>query len=177
MHILNKTHYTIINTLPQVSAATAPSSGRNSVVCSKQYYNIWLQILRYVIHGFTILFAFIWRPYLVHVILKRVKWSRYSPGVAHRVGRGIALLFHDCGIRRGWVVSSTPRPHFTLEKEPVPILQEAGWASGPVWTGGKSRPHRDSIPDRPSRSQSLYRLSYPAHKVIFKVKKFLHKTL
>jgi hypothetical protein len=28
---------------------------------------------------------------------------------------------------------------------------------------GKSRPHRDSIPDRPARSQSLYRLSYPAH--------------
>ena len=30
---------------------------------------------------------------------------------------------------------------------------------GPVWTGRKSRPHRDSIPDRPARSQSLYRLS------------------
>ena len=28
---------------------------------------------------------------------------------------------------------------------------------------GKSRPHRDSIPDRPARSQSLYRLSYTAH--------------
>ena len=28
---------------------------------------------------------------------------------------------------------------------------------------GKSRPHQDSIPDRPARSQSLYRLSYPAH--------------
>jgi len=28
---------------------------------------------------------------------------------------------------------------------------------------GKSRPHRDSIPHRPARSQSLYRLSYPAH--------------
>ena len=28
---------------------------------------------------------------------------------------------------------------------------------------GKSRPHRDSIPDRPARSQSLYRLSYAAH--------------
>ena len=50
--------------------------------------------------------------------------------------------------------SSTPRPHFTLGKDPVPILQEAGWAPGPVWTGGKSRPHRDSIPDRPARSQS-----------------------
>ena len=45
----------------------------------------------------------------------------------------------------------------------LPILQEAGWAPGPVWTGGKSRPHRDSIPGRPARSRSLYRLSYPAH--------------
>ena len=34
---------------------------------------------------------------------------------------------------------------------------------GPVWTGGKSRPHRDLIPDRPARSQSLYRLNYPAY--------------
>jgi len=35
------------------------------------------------------------------------------------------------------VVSSTPRPHFTTGKDPVPILQAAGWAPGPVWTGGK----------------------------------------
>ena len=48
-------------------------------------------------------------------------------------------------------------------KHPLPIVQEAGWASGPVWTGGKSRPHQDSIPDRPAPSQSLYRLSYRAH--------------
>jgi len=61
------------------------------------------------------------------------------------------------------VVNSTPRPHFTPGKDPVPIVQEVGWASGPVWTGGKTRLHRDSIPDRPARSQSLYRLSYPAH--------------
>ena len=85
----------------------------------------------------------------------KVKCSFYRPGVAQRVGRGIALLFHDCGTRRGWVVSSTPRPHFTPGKDPVPILQEAGWAPGPFSTGGKSRPHRDSIPDRPARSQSL----------------------
>ena len=38
------------------------------------------------------------------------------------------------------------------EKDPVPILQEAGWAPGPVWTCGKSHPHRDSISDRPARS-------------------------
>jgi len=79
-------------------------------------------------------------------------WSRCRPGMAQRLGRGIALLFHDRGTRRGWVVSSTPRPHFTSGKDPVPILQVAGWAPVPVWTGGKPRPHRDSIPDRPGRS-------------------------
>ena len=82
----------------------------------------------------------------------KVKWSSYRPGVAQRVDRGIALLFHDRGTRRGWVVSSTSRPHFTPEKDSVPILQEAGWAPGPVWTGEKSHPYRDSIPDRPARS-------------------------
>jgi len=50
-------------------------------------------------------------------------------------------------------------------KDPVPILQKAGWAPGPVWTNGESRSHRDSIPDRPARSQSLYRLSYPGHSI------------
>ena len=77
---------------------------------------------------------------------KKVKWSRYRPGVAQRVGRGIALLLHDRGTRRGWVISSTPRPHFTPGKDPVPIVQKAGWATGSVWTGGKSRPHRESKP-------------------------------
>ena len=95
----------------------------------------------------------------------KLKFPRYRPGVAQRVGRGITLLIHDRGTRRGWVVSSTPRPHFTPGKDPVPILQETGWASGPVWMDGKSHPHWDSIPDRPACSQSVYRLSYPAHTV------------
>ena len=47
----------------------------------------------------------------IHVKLK-VKCSRYRPGVAQRVGRGIALLFHDSGTRRGeW---SAARPGRTL---------------------------------------------------------------
>jgi len=41
----------------------------------------------------------------------KVKWPRYRPGVAQRVDRSIALLFHDRSTRRWWVVSSTPRPH------------------------------------------------------------------
>jgi len=82
----------------------------------------------------------------------KVKWSRYRSGVAQRVGRGIALLFHDRATRREWVVSSTPRPHFTPGKEPVRIWQEAGCTWGLIWTGGKSHPHRDSIPNSPARS-------------------------
>jgi len=50
--------------------------------------------------------------------------------------------------------AARPGCTFTPGKDKVPIVQEAGWAPGPVWTGGKSRPHRDLIPDRPARSQS-----------------------
>jgi hypothetical protein len=75
-----------------------------------------------------------------------VKCSRYRPCVAQRVGIVIALHFHDRGTGRGWMVSSTPCPNFTPRIDPVPILQEVGWAPGLVWTCGKSRPHQDSIP-------------------------------
>jgi len=67
----------------------------------------------------------------LHVKVK-VKWSRYRPGVAQRVGRGIALLLYDRGTRRGWVVSSTPRPHFAPGKD--------FRASGPVWRAEKLVP-------------------------------------
>jgi hypothetical protein len=57
---------------------------------------------------------------------------------AHRESRGIALPFLDHGTRRGWGVSVTPRPIFTPGKEPVPVVQETGWAPGPVWTGAEN---------------------------------------
>jgi len=54
----------------------------------------------------------------------------------------------------------------TPGKDPVPIVQEAGWAPGPVWTDTENlAPTRIRSPDRPARSQSLYRLSYPAQHV------------
>jgi hypothetical protein len=38
------------------------------------------------------------------------------------------------------------------------------WAPGPVWTGAKNlAPTGFRSPDRPARSQSLYRLSYRTH--------------
>jgi hypothetical protein len=37
-----------------------------------------------------------------------------------------------------------PRPLSTPGKDPVPLVQEAGWAPGPVWTGAENlAPHRD----------------------------------
>ena len=56
-----------------------------------------------------------------------------------------------------------PQPLFTLGKDPVPIVLEAGWAPGPVWTGAEILALTGiRSPDRPARSQSLYRLHYPA---------------
>jgi len=65
---------------------------------------------------------------------------------AHRGSRGITLLFLDHGTRSGWGFSVTPRPLFTPGKDPVSIVQEAGWALGPVWTGVENLAPRGSIP-------------------------------
>ena len=73
------------------------------------------------------------------------------------------LWLRGWALEGGWVLCSMPRRYFTPGKDPVPIVQEAGWAPGPFRTGGKSRPTGIRSPDRPARSQSLYRLSYPAH--------------
>jgi len=51
---------------------------------------------------------------------------------AHRGSRGTTLPFHDHGARRRWGVSLTPRLLFIPVKDPVPIVQEAGWAPGKV---------------------------------------------
>ena len=89
--------------------------------------------------------------FYIYIYIK-VQCSRYRPSVAQRMGRGIALQFHDRGTRMGCVVSSTPQPHFTLRKTRYPFYRRVG---GP------------QIPDHPARSQPLYRLSYPAHHIIY----------
>ena len=60
---------------------------------------------------------------------------------------------------------SASRPGRSLPpgKDPVPIVQEAGWALGPVWTGAENLAFTGIRPfDRAARSQSLYRLRYLA---------------
>jgi hypothetical protein len=55
----------------------------------------------------------------------------------------------------GWVVNATPWPLYPRGRDAVP-------ASGPVWTGAENLvPTENRSPDRPARSESLYRLRYP----------------
>ena len=68
--------------------------------------------------------------------LVKVKWSRYRSGVVQRVGRGIALLFHDRGTRRVWAVSRTTRPHFTPEKDRYPFYRRL---NGPQGRSGRAK--------------------------------------
>ena len=105
------------------------------------------------------------------VIVKKVKWTlvqalRLCTGrTTHRGSRGIALPFLDHGTRSGWGVSLTPRPLFTPGgKTRYPLYRRLGGLqdrSGQVQENFARTGIRS--PDRPARSQSLYRLSYPAH--------------
>jgi hypothetical protein len=77
--------------------------------------------------------------------------------------RGIALLFLDLCARRGWVVSAMPRPLYPQERPGIHCT--GGWVgvrAGLDVCEKSPSPTRIRSPDRPARSQSLYRLSYPA---------------
>jgi hypothetical protein len=59
----------------------------------------------------------------------------------------------------GWGQTHAPAAS-TLGKDPVPIVQEAGWAPGPVWTGAENlAASRIRFPDRPACGQLLCRMS------------------
>ena len=102
---------------------------------------------------------------LVKVKVTLVQALRLCTGRTAHVGRrGIALPFLDRSTRRRWGVNVVLQPLFTPGKDPVPIVQEAGWAPGPVWTGAENlAPTRIRSPDLPACSKSLYRLSYRSH--------------
>ena len=50
-----------------------------------------------------------------------------------------------------------PDHDFTPGKDPVNIVQEAGWTPGPVWTGAENLASTGiPSPERRARRQSLY---------------------
>ena len=89
-----------------------------------------------------VLYSYLWMSHLSDAVSVKVKVKvtlvqalRLCTGhTAHSGSKGIALLFHDHGTRRGWGVSVTLRPLFIPGKDLVPLVQEAGWALGLVWT-------------------------------------------
>jgi hypothetical protein len=59
------------------------------------------------------------------------------------------------------MVNATPWPLYPRERDPVLILQEAGSASGAVWTVCKKLAYIGcESPEHPVRSEFLYQLSY-----------------
>jgi hypothetical protein len=63
----------------------------------------------------------------------------------------------------GWLVTATPSPLHPQEGVSVVLVQNDVWTSGPVWTGAQDiTPTGVRTPNRPARSESLYRLRSPA---------------
>jgi hypothetical protein len=89
----------------------------------------------------------------------KIKFALEQATKAQRGGRGITTLSLTLLLDGGrW---STPRPdRFTPGKDPVPIVRRVG---GPQCRSGWkiSPPTGIRFPDRPARSESPYRLSYP----------------
>ena len=82
---------------------------------------------------------------------------------AHRGSRGIALLFLDHGTRRGWRATSRPGQSLLPGKTRYPLYRRLGGPQGRSGRAENLAPTGIRSPDRPARSQSLYRLRYPAH--------------
>jgi len=78
---------------------------------------------------------------------------------AQRVSRGIAVHIQNVIARCGWVVNTTIRPLYPLERDPVSILQYLDVPLGLDRCGEKiSCPSGLRTPTWATRSESLYRL-------------------
>ena len=92
--------------------------------------------------------------------------GKVHPITSHEDPEGVKVYlysFFNLGAR--WGGCAKPRlGRFTPGEDPVPIVYEAGWTPGQVWTGAVNlapSPAGIRSPDRPTRSEWLYRLSYP----------------
>ena len=63
------------------------------------------------------------------------------------------------------MVGTIPSPLYTMDRAPISILEEARWASGPIWTCMEKRKYLTSTgvrtPDRLAHRKSLHRLRHP----------------
>ena len=94
---------------------------RNTVVLRKVTSTLVTRVIVIIIIIIIIIIITIIK---VKVKVTLVQALRLCTGrTAHTGSRGIALLFHDHGTRRGWGVSVTPRPLFTPGKTRYPLYR------------------------------------------------------
>ena len=63
---------------------------------------------------------------VVLVVVVKVKVIPQYAVKLQREDRCVVLPLYNLGARRG---NTTPRPHYTKETEPIPIVQEAEWGA------------------------------------------------
>ena len=86
---------------------------------------------------------------------------------SHRGEEEVALPILKLRAGRGWMFSATLRPLYPRKRDPVGVIQKAGWALGSFWMGPENL-----LPPPPSGleplSASLYRIRYPGPKFVVK---------
>ena len=121
-------------------------------------------------------FCYCWYIFTAHDIQTNTQLNctyKYTykalPITGHECPEGQQMyLYSSLNLGAVWGGWSAPRwGRFTPGKDPIPIVQEAGWAPGSVWTDAENlTPTGIRSPDRPARSESLYRLHYPGPIII-----------
>jgi hypothetical protein len=117
------------------------------VVC---FQHLWLFV--------TIQFSLKW-----YLVLYIANWSSLCD-LSWRRTLGVEVWLDSFfNLNAIWGEWSSPCPgRFTPGNDPVPIIQEPGWASGTFRRGAENfAPTGIRSKDRPARSESLYRLRYP----------------
>ena len=107
--------------------------------------------------SYGIRFKICFKPHVTVKVKVKVKCSRHMLGVAHTVGRGIALLFHDRGTR-SWVSGQQHAPAALNPRERPGTHFTGGWvgpragldeqkiSSPPGFNPGFSSPKSVAIP-------------------------------
>jgi len=79
------------------------------------------------------------------------------------MGSRVVVLLFNLGTSWGWVDSTTPRPLYPRERDPIPVVQKVEWAPVQVWTAAENLATTDTrSPDCPACSV----VAIPAHVLV-----------
>ena len=98
----------------------------------------------------------------------KVKFALQQATKPERSSSGVALIF-NLGARWRWVVNATLWPLYPPRKSRYPLHRKLGWPDGRFGRLRKIAPPPNGIrsPERPFRTELLYRLGYPGPHNVF----------